>query len=1720
MAANDAASDASSAPRRSCRARRVNSRFDNDEVDETYRQLVARIAAPDSHSIQQSPQLAFHKPAPRPPAPGPLLVQTVSQTKKGDGSAPVSSIIKKAIVVGTGAGPVVAPAGAGGSSANKKKVKNCSKKGSQDEDSAESQSKKKQLAIVVNNCSGGSSKKVKLSEVKQQKQNSSVATLSDDSDDDIPLSRLATSKGSSHSIDSTDDNVPLSELVTKNTDTGFSALPENYSIKTIHHPELSNTPISIVCVDDPETENNEVDLKKPKRKPFTKLFNSSKKSKLQDDKLSPKSSELDKNYSSTSENHIAGVNKLTSSEKERKKHKHSEKCPSDKVSNDINKSSKESSKSKTLQQAHGKLLKILNLKIAPNTRMQDLSTSHSLRKTLDTKSEDHLQHSESEGLLSPTSNRFLLSPTDSLKSNSSSQSHLSLPNNSDRKSSEQFDGCIETQLMQMFSDNDTEGSIDGGNQSSEQAIPPTQKDHHNEAKPTNTSSSRLKSSVCCLASSPSRSIESSDEGKNSSNNLNLSVNNVKSFSENLKALPGKLKTSDSVKACSDSLKTLPGKLKTSPDNLKTSPNILKSSVESLKTSPDSLKTLPESMRISPDNLNASSGSVKSSPDSLKTLPENSKPSLDYLETTPKLKTSADELKTSPHSVKISPVNLKTSPHHLKTSPHHLKTSPHHLKTSPHHTKTSLHHLKTSPHDMKTSPHDMKTSPHHMKTSPHHPKTSPHDMKASPHHLKTSPHHLKTSPHHLKTSPHDMKTSPHYLKMSPHHLKTSDHLKTAAEVMAKDAKVMAVINMETGFLSFDEEDGRMNVSVDKDVEHRWADETGISEQENITNRRASSCSVKLEQNEALSATSSKKKTKGQRLDEKVATEATTDTAETDDKNVESIDSAVCTATTSLNESQSKIQEEKPHKHDSEQHSKSKVFSSDSNEKNIRVDKNKIVDKEKIKCKRRSESPLVAESKKLKTEHGSLTISNCDTPITKTSVSKNTTATSHNVPVKIESKANMEGVQCSAGNSLSNSNDVEFVPPRLLKAEPCDHKPDISMIRDTTEQIEIESKSSIQKRHPGKTPKEDSTKEKEDVNRMLRNHKSSSLENKDIVNGSSKKPPDLVEDSVGFTQSGERKYLNINKDTADTVDESSPKHRIKKSHEVIEGVTCNGLDRPRLSSSNTSIKNEQALDQSTDSKLDIKPDLIMNRIIEGTGLDTKPLVTDTSDIPADTASQQQKSPKVESVQNKSDSRSKSLNANKSSSLSSTKKERDRKSTSKSPKEEEKHSHISKSDRFSKETPSKTKLSRHDSSTKHSSSSKGLIIKEKSHKDDTSQQSSKESAKINRDSSRDSSKSNRDTLSKESSKSSKLHRDSSKESKASKESSKTSREPSLKETSKPNRESSKESLHRLKHETTSQKSSNKLSHKCSHSEKREHRKQSSEEVKHKENSTTVIADTDSLKNDAIKIKPEIQNISLGKISSDVTGEKETIVKDESDSKDVADSNSKIPIRTPTPPNDLAMVTQLLNLCRANVKTNNSDSQVFTESKLPHIDMDDASSHVAKESQPNSSVMKETSQASVNSAANKESVLPRQNEQDVKHNEITNMNHNSAECDTPITTLPVLPKLPFETNNSAHKTKSAHALSGEILEQKPHSSIAEGNQSLPDDRMVSLKRSHSSDSSSSSSSSNSSSSSSSTSSSNSSDNEGPVKPLLSAISGESAGYVHDAKVESGSVCKLETKV
>ncbi|KAA0197663.1 hypothetical protein HAZT_HAZT000597 [Hyalella azteca] len=65
--AKPAAVAVASAPRRSCRARRINSRFDLDEVDESFKQLVARIAAPDSHSILQSPELAFHSPAPPPP---------------------------------------------------------------------------------------------------------------------------------------------------------------------------------------------------------------------------------------------------------------------------------------------------------------------------------------------------------------------------------------------------------------------------------------------------------------------------------------------------------------------------------------------------------------------------------------------------------------------------------------------------------------------------------------------------------------------------------------------------------------------------------------------------------------------------------------------------------------------------------------------------------------------------------------------------------------------------------------------------------------------------------------------------------------------------------------------------------------------------------------------------------------------------------------------------------------------------------------------------------------------------------------------------------------------------------------------------------------------------------------------------------------------------------------------------------------------------------------------------------------------------------------------------------------------------------------------------------------------------------------------------------------------------------------------------------------------
>ena len=42
-------SEMSAPPRRSARPRRINSRFDNEEFDEKYSQLLARIAAPDSH---------------------------------------------------------------------------------------------------------------------------------------------------------------------------------------------------------------------------------------------------------------------------------------------------------------------------------------------------------------------------------------------------------------------------------------------------------------------------------------------------------------------------------------------------------------------------------------------------------------------------------------------------------------------------------------------------------------------------------------------------------------------------------------------------------------------------------------------------------------------------------------------------------------------------------------------------------------------------------------------------------------------------------------------------------------------------------------------------------------------------------------------------------------------------------------------------------------------------------------------------------------------------------------------------------------------------------------------------------------------------------------------------------------------------------------------------------------------------------------------------------------------------------------------------------------------------------------------------------------------------------------------------------------------------------------------------------------------------------------
>ena len=336
--ANEPSNDEATAPRRSCRARRINSRFINDEVDEGYRQLVARIAAPDSHSILQSPQLAFHSPQPPPP---PRVLTPPPPP-------PTTPAIKNSDILS----PQV----------NCKKIPH-------------SWLPKKAKLKPPSECP-----KLKKSNAKKVSRPTSNDE-STDSEDDVPLAKYAGGRASPALSDSSDD-LPLSESIPKHKlpEKPNCALPSNFTIKTIHNPDLSSTPISIVCIEDPEemmTSNSNPSPEKPQKKSFSKMFLPSKKKKLE---LSDTESGQKKKKIKFESKGSSSSPKLLSSNKLSDKSPRPENLK--KLSNPQKKFKDLSNNNDTglkSQPPQGKFLKILNIKLDP-TVLSELSDNNPLRK--------------------------------------------------------------------------------------------------------------------------------------------------------------------------------------------------------------------------------------------------------------------------------------------------------------------------------------------------------------------------------------------------------------------------------------------------------------------------------------------------------------------------------------------------------------------------------------------------------------------------------------------------------------------------------------------------------------------------------------------------------------------------------------------------------------------------------------------------------------------------------------------------------------------------------------------------------------------------------------------------------------------------------------------------------------------------------------------------------------------------------------------------------------------------------------------------------------------------------------------------------------------------------------------------------------------------------------------------------------------------------------------
>ncbi|XP_018019257.1 microtubule-associated protein futsch isoform X2 [Hyalella azteca] len=308
--AKPAAVAVASAPRRSCRARRINSRFDLDEVDESFKQLVARIAAPDSHSILQSPELAFHSPAPPPPV---TIHSTVPSSAPHSTSGEEPSIPQKPM------------------------AKKFSKKSNKLTQSFETQ----KSAQVYTSNGPKLPKKVKPGALHlKTKLVQEKSSFGSDSDDDVPLAHYAGTSSMSEVNDTpTQFSTKLKELSSQIPHVNC-AFPSKYSIKTIHNPELSSTPISIVCIEDPDEAEELAKFSDSKRaKKQAKGSKVVRKTKGGDISVSRMANGIDK----------ASKNFPTKSA--RKKNFELEKLK-EKLNSTV---------------ASGKLLKIVNLKVVPNS---------------------------------------------------------------------------------------------------------------------------------------------------------------------------------------------------------------------------------------------------------------------------------------------------------------------------------------------------------------------------------------------------------------------------------------------------------------------------------------------------------------------------------------------------------------------------------------------------------------------------------------------------------------------------------------------------------------------------------------------------------------------------------------------------------------------------------------------------------------------------------------------------------------------------------------------------------------------------------------------------------------------------------------------------------------------------------------------------------------------------------------------------------------------------------------------------------------------------------------------------------------------------------------------------------------------------------------------------------------------------------------------------------